>query len=85
MRFGRKTAALAAALVLGSATTASAQVQLPNVLQWLIPGQKSQPGNGNAQDNGGSGKDCSTDPRPSAYINDCGEYIPGQNDSPVHG
>ena len=84
MRFGKKTAALAAALIFGSATTASAQVQLPNFLQWLIPGQKSQPGKGNSQDDS-SGKDCATDIRPSAYINDCGEYIPGQNDSPVHG
>jgi hypothetical protein len=82
MRFGRKSAALAAALILGSATAASAQV--PNFLQWLIPGQKSQPANGGSQGNSG-GRDCSTDPRPSAYFNDCGEYIPGQNDSPVHG
>jgi len=83
MRFGRTSAALVAALIFGSATAASAQV--PNFLQWLIPGQKSQPANGNSQGNGSGGHDCSTDPRPSAYFNDCGEYIPGQNDSPVHG
>ncbi len=82
MRFGKKSAALAAVLILGSATAASAQVQLPGFLQWMIPGQKSQPGNGNSPDD--SSKDCSTDQRPAGYINDCGEYIPQQNDSPVH-
>jgi hypothetical protein len=80
MRFGKTAAALAAAIVIGSTTAASAQV--PNLLNWLFPNQKNQPANSAAPT---SGHDCSTDPRPSAYFNDCGEYIPGMNDSPIHG
>jgi hypothetical protein len=83
MRFGKATAVLTAAIILGWATAASAQV--PNFLNWLIPGQKSQPANGATPNNDGNGQNCSTDQRPSYYFNECGEYIPGQNESPVGG